>query len=100
MPRAPSIWPRTHGPPGTLGGPLGISGGQHAAHTYVCAHPATQEAARSYRWSMLLLALTATLREGIESVLFLTGVSQVAAQGGCQAAVASQESIACPAAAA
>ncbi|EFN52192.1 hypothetical protein CHLNCDRAFT_139414 [Chlorella variabilis] len=35
-----------------------------------------QAAARSYRWSILLLALSATLREGIESVLFLTGVSQ------------------------
>lgn len=35
-----------------------------------------EKAARSYRWSVLLLALSATLREGIESVLFLTGVSQ------------------------
>ncbi|KAL4423883.1 hypothetical protein ABPG75_001184 [Micractinium tetrahymenae] len=35
-----------------------------------------EKAARSYRWSILLLALSATLREGIESVLFLTGVSQ------------------------
>ena len=35
-----------------------------------------QAAARSYKWSILLLALSATLREGIESVLFLTGVSQ------------------------
>jgi high-affinity iron transporter len=33
-------------------------------------------AAKSYKWSILLLALSATLREGIESVLFLTGVSQ------------------------
>ncbi|PSC73283.1 Plasma membrane iron permease [Micractinium conductrix] len=33
-------------------------------------------AARSYRWSIMLLAFSATLREGIESVLFLTGVSQ------------------------
>jgi high-affinity iron transporter len=31
--------------------------------------------ARSQRWSMFLLAGSATLREGIESVLFLTGVS-------------------------
>jgi high-affinity iron transporter len=31
--------------------------------------------AHSYRWSMFLLAGSATLREGIESVLFLTGVS-------------------------
>lgn len=31
---------------------------------------------KSYKWSILLLALSATLREGIESVLFLTGVSQ------------------------
>lgn len=30
---------------------------------------------RSYKWSMFLLAGSATLREGIESVLFLTGVS-------------------------
>lgn len=34
-----------------------------------------QNHARSYRWSMFLLAGSATLREGIESVLFLTGVS-------------------------
>lgn len=40
-----------------------------------------QKAARSYRWSVLLLALSATLREGIESVLFLTGVSQVGCGG-------------------
>ena len=38
-------------------------------------HP-LQAAAKSYKWSVLLLALSATLREGIESVLFLTGVSQ------------------------
>jgi high-affinity iron transporter len=31
--------------------------------------------AKSQRWSMFLLAGSATLREGIESVLFLTGVS-------------------------
>ena len=31
--------------------------------------------ARTQRWSMFLLAGSATLREGIESVLFLTGVS-------------------------
>jgi len=31
--------------------------------------------AKSYRWSMFFLAGSATLREGIESVLFLTGVS-------------------------
>ena len=38
--------------------------------------PALQKAARSYRWSVLLVAGSATLREGLESVLFLTGVSQ------------------------
>jgi high-affinity iron transporter len=31
--------------------------------------------ARNYKWSMFLLAGSATLREGIESVLFLTGTS-------------------------
>ena len=36
-----------------------------------------QSTIKSYKWSILLLALSATLREGIESVLFLTGVSQV-----------------------
>lgn len=36
-----------------------------------------QSTMKSYKWSILLLALSATLREGIESVLFLTGVSQV-----------------------
>lgn len=41
------------------------------------AMEADREAAiKSYKWSILLLALSATLREGIESVLFLTGVSQ------------------------
>ena len=47
---------------------------QLAPLSHCCA---VQAAARSYRWSILLLALSATLREGIESVLFLTGVSQV-----------------------
>lgn len=41
-----------------------------------------QAAIKSYKWSILLLALSATLREGIESVLFLTGVSQVGGGGG------------------
>lgn len=35
----------------------------------------TKNEHRSYKWSMFLLAGSATLREGIESVLFLTGVS-------------------------
>lgn len=30
---------------------------------------------RSHKWSIILLAGSATLREGVESVLFLTGVS-------------------------
>lgn len=30
---------------------------------------------RSHKWSIMILAGSATLREGIESVLFLTGVS-------------------------
>ena len=34
-----------------------------------------QKEARNYKWSMFLLAGSATLREGIESVLFLTGTS-------------------------
>lgn len=42
-----------------------------------------QAAIKSYKWSILLLALSATLREGIESVLFLTGVSQVGGGGAC-----------------
>ncbi|GAB4814914.1 hypothetical protein N2152v2_001960 [Parachlorella kessleri] len=31
---------------------------------------------RSHKWTMMLLAGSATLREGVEAVLFLTGVSQ------------------------
>ena len=37
--------------------------------------PPPQATAKSYRWSILLLAGSSTLREGLESVLFLTGVS-------------------------
>jgi FTR1 family protein len=33
-----------------------------------------QEHTKNHKWSMCLLAFSATLREGIESVLFLTGV--------------------------
>lgn len=34
-----------------------------------------ENASRNYKWSMFLLAGSATLREGMESVLFLTGTS-------------------------
>eukprot|EP00887_Chlorella_sp_A99_P003315 scaffold26.g3315.t1 len=39
------------------------------------AEAAREETARKQRWPLVLLAGTATLREGVESVLFLAGVS-------------------------
>lgn len=41
----------------------------------VCAPAITQGMKKSYRYTVAFLAFSATVREGIESVLFLTGVS-------------------------